>query len=163
MKSDSKSVATTHLPLPYWSLSGSLGEFSVAGILPVGSAPQRGGSGIGDPREPSGPPSQHSLLPGSFWGLGAFFWAACIKHQMPSLTSSLGEGIFGRQNPQAVWESSRSLKVVGRRGSFFLTSPESQGSVPGQLWDYSCLVNKKQNKSLSWDCFSLSVKKEKGN
>lgn len=37
MKSDSKSVATTHLPLPYWSLSGSLGEFSVAGILPVGS------------------------------------------------------------------------------------------------------------------------------
>lgn len=80
---------------------------------------------------------------------------------MPSLTSSLGEGIFGKQNPQAVWESSRSLKVVGRRGSFFLTSPESQGSVPGQLWDYSCLVNKNKTKAYRETVLAFLLKKKR--
>lgn len=89
---------------------------------------------------------------------------------MPLLKSSPGEGIFGKQNPQAVWEASRLLKFVGRSGSVFPTSPESLGRCVSQEeemesegpGDYSCFVQKqKQKKSLPWDLLAFLLKKKR--
>lgn len=79
---------------------------------------------------------------------------------MPSLTSSLGEGIFGRQNPQAVWESSRSLQFVGMRESFL---PALSPRGPWAALGLQLPRKQKQNKNLSWDtvlAFLLKKKRE---